>query len=64
MRDASIVNQIDTNGEPLPSLSQKQTHISNFVLSKPNCCILENLTTTDYFGEHLQAVSGDLVLRS
>jgi hypothetical protein len=33
MRDASIVNQMDTNGEPLPSLVRKQTHISHFVLS-------------------------------
>jgi hypothetical protein len=36
MRDTSIViDQIDTNGEPLSSLAQKQTHISHFVLSKP-----------------------------
>jgi hypothetical protein len=27
-------------------------------------CLFDNLTTTDYFGEHLQALSGNLVLRS
>jgi hypothetical protein len=27
-------------------------------------CLIDNLTTTDYFGEHLQALSGNLVLHS